>query len=123
MTGASLSRKVACLTCLAAVAGQACGAESTFDSDARTKAHNGVEVRRVWVLSDPSGYASDVRRREIMVYELVCEQGKMTRVSEGFEAASSPKFGQGWVLRAQGALTPAAAQELLQHALADVCGI
>jgi len=58
-----------------------------------------------------------------MVYELVCEQGKMTRVSEGFEAASSPKFGQGWVLRAQGALTPAAAQELLQHALADVCGI
>ena len=58
-----------------------------------------------------------------MVYELVCEEGKMTRVSEGFEAASGPKFGQGWVLRAQDALTAAAAQEQLQHALADVCGI
>jgi hypothetical protein len=47
----------------------------------------------------------------------------VTSVSEGFEAASGPKFGQGWVLHTQDALTAAAGQEQLQRALADLCGI
>lgn len=116
-------RRYVCVAGLLAVVGQGLADESSFDREARTKAHNGAEVRRVWVLSDPSGYGSGNRTREIVVYELVCEEGKMTKVSEGFEAATGPKFGDGWVLRAQTALTAAAAQEQLEHALADVCGI
>jgi len=107
---------------LLAIAGQALADDGSFDREARTKAH-GSEVRRVWVLSDPSSYGYGNRQREIVVYDVVCEEGKMTRVSEGFGSPSGPKFGEGWVLRAQTAPTPAAAQEQLQHALADLCGI
>ncbi len=106
---------------LLVAAGAAQGYQTQFDRDARATAHR--EVRRVWVLSDPAGYGSANRQREIVVYELVCEQGKMTKVSEGFEAGTGLKFGEGFVLRTQTALTAAAAQEQLQHALADICGI
>ena len=47
----------------------------------------------------------------------------MTRVSEGFEVARGPKFGEGWVIRTHGALSAAAEQEQLKRAFADVCGI
>ena len=111
------------VTALLIIAGQALADEANFDREARTKAHGSSEVRRVWVLSDPASYGYGNRQREIVVYDVVCEEGKLTRVSEGFESASGPKFGEGWVLRTQTALTPAAAQEQLQHALADLCGI
>jgi hypothetical protein len=106
-----------------ASAGSALADEAAFDREARAKARGASEVRRVWVLSDPASYGYGNRQREIVVYDVVCEEGKMTRVSEGFETASGPKFGEGWVLRTQAALSAAAAQEQLQHALADLCGI
>jgi hypothetical protein len=92
-------------------------------SNGRAQANGEVQARRVWVLSDPDGYASGSRQREIVVYDLTCEEGKMTRVSEGFEVASGPKFGEGWVIRTHGALSAAAEQEQLKRAFADVCGI
>ena len=81
------------------------------------------QTRRVWVLSEPGGYGSGARQREIVVYDLVCEQGKLTRVAEKFEAATGPKFGDGWVVRTQPGLNDAATEEQLQHTLADICGI
>jgi hypothetical protein len=87
------------------------------------QAKGGPEVRRVWVLSDQPGYSASNRAREIVVYDLVCEQGKMIKVSDGFEVPSGPKFGEGWVVRARGALTAGAAEEQVRQALADVCGI
>jgi hypothetical protein len=112
-----------CVAGLLAVAGQGLADQSSIDREAPIESHNGLEVRRVWVLSDPSDYGSGNGRREIVVYELVCEEGKLTKMSEGFEVATGPKFGEGWVLRAQTGLTPAAAQKRLERALADVCGI
>jgi hypothetical protein len=100
------------------------GAQALADaSNGRAQANGEVQARRVWVLSDPDGYASGSRQREIVVYDLTCEEGKMTRVSEGFEVASGPKFGEGWVIRTHGALSAAAEQEQLKRAFADVCGI
>jgi len=118
-------RTLACITGLAAIVGTGLGAEPDLDRDAKTKAHQGTEVRRVWVLSEPDGYGygSGSRAREIVVYELVCEQGKITKMSEGFVTGSAPKFGEGWVLRARVALSAAAAQQELQLALADICGV
>jgi hypothetical protein len=74
-------------------------------------------------LSDPSGYSAAAGGREIMIYDLVCEQGKMTKVSDGFAAASGPKFGQGYVVRTPNALSAQAARAQLERVLADVCGI
>jgi hypothetical protein len=110
------------IACLAAMSAWVCGAERKVD-DAQTGVRSGAEVRRVWVLSDSSGYGSYNRTREIMVYDLICEEGKMTRVSEGFATTSGPKFGEGWVLRVQAPLTAAAAEEQLKKKLADICGI
>lgn len=81
------------------------------------------EARRVWVLSDPDGYGSGNRPREITVYDLTCESGKLVKISEGFAVASGPKFGQGWVIRTPSAPDEAIAQEQLQRSLADICGI
>jgi hypothetical protein len=106
---------------LLVAAGVAHGDQTKADREATATAH--PEVRRVWVLSDPAGYGSANRQREIVVYELVCEEGKMTKVSEGFETGTGPKFGEGFVLRTQTALSAAATQEQLQRAFADICGI
>ena len=108
---------------LLALATDAFAEQADFDREAQTKAHSGPNLRRVWVLSEPSAYGSNGQQREIVVYDVVCEEGKMTRVSERFEAASGPKFGEGWVLRAQVGFTAAEAKERLQRALADMCGI
>ena len=112
---------------LVAVALLVTGAQASADEASSRAAHpqaiGQIQARRVWVLSDPDGYGSGSRQREIVVYDLVCEEGKMTRVSEGFEVASGPKFGEGWVIRTHGALDAAAAQEKLERAFADVCGI
>jgi hypothetical protein len=108
---------------LLALAAQSWADEASVARDASAKAQKGGEVRRVWVLSEPAGYAAAGGAQEIMVFDVSCEQGKLTRVSEGFEATRGPKFGEGWVVRTQAALTPAAAQEQLRKALADVCGI
>ena len=105
------------------ITGAAFAAAPGSEGDARSDAKSGAQVRRVWVLSEPAGYGSGNRNREIVVYELVCEQGKMTKISDGFEVASGPKFGEGWVLRTQTAMTEDGAQEQLQQALADICGI
>lgn len=107
---------------LAAMSASVCGAERDVH-DAQTSVHSGAQVRRVWVLSEPSGYGSYNHTREIMVYDVVCEEGKMTRISEGYETSSEPKFGQGWVLRVQTKLTAAAAEEQLKQKLADICGV
>jgi len=101
----------------------AVAADSQFDQDAQTAAHSSGEVRRVWVLSDPAGYSAAAGAREIMVYDLVCEQGKLNNVSEGFEAKSGPKFGQGYVVRTPLALTAQAARAQLDRVLMEVCGI
>jgi hypothetical protein len=58
-----------------------------------------------------------------MIYDLVCGQGKMTKVSEGFEANSGPKFGQDYVVRTAHAWTAQAERAQLERVLADVCGI
>jgi hypothetical protein len=118
-------RALLCIIGLAAIVGTGLGAEPDLDRDAKTKAHQDIEVRRVWVLSEPDGYGygSGSRTREIVVYELVCEQGKITKMSEGFVTGSGPKFGEGWVLRTRAAPSAEAAQEELQLALADICGI
>ena len=58
-----------------------------------------------------------------MVYDVICQEGKMTRLSDGFAAASGPKLGEGWVLRMQTALTAADAEEQLKQKLADICGV
>jgi len=118
-------RALACSVGLAAIVGTGLSAESGLDRDAKTKVPPGAEVRRVWVLSEPDGYGygSGSRTREIVVYELVCEQGKITKVSEGLVTGSGPKFGEGWVLRTRAAPSAEAAQEQLQQALADICGI
>jgi hypothetical protein len=108
---------------LLALAAQSWADEAAVARDAPAKAQNAGDVRRVWVLSEPAGYAAANGAREIMVFDVFCEQGKLKQVSEGFEASSGPKFGEGWVVRTQAALTPAAAQQQLQKALADVCGI
>ncbi len=108
---------------LLALAGQSLADEASVARDASAKAQKGGEVRRVWVLSEPAGYAAAAGTREIMIFDVICEQGKLTRVSEEFEVKTGPKFGEGWVVRTQAALTAAAAQEQLQKALADVCGI
>ena len=108
---------------LVAVALLMTGAQASADEAANRAAHPQTQARRVWVLSDPDGYGSGSRQREIVVYDLTCEEGKMTRVSEGFEVASGPKFGEGWVIRTHGALSAAAEQEQLKRAFADVCGI
>jgi hypothetical protein len=105
------------------LASAAFAADSQFNHDAQTTAHSGAEVRRVWILSDPGGYSAATGRREIMIYDLVCEQGKMTKVSEGFEAKSGPKFGQGYVVRTPHALTAQAERRQLERVFADVCGI
>ena len=125
MNTGMLWRTLACITGLAAIVGTGLGAESDLDRDAKTKAHPGIEVRRVWVLSEPDsyGYGSGSRTREIVIYDLVCEQGKITKVSEGFVTGSGPKFGEGWVVRTRAAPSAEAAQEQLQIALADICGI
>ena len=125
MIATLLWRTFACITGLVAIVGAGLGAEPGLDRDAKTKAHQGIEVRRVWVLSEPDGYGygSGSRTREIVVYELVCEQGKITKMSEGFVTGSGPKFGEGWVLRTRAAPSAEAAQEELQLALADICGI
>jgi hypothetical protein len=115
-------RRIAAVSLLA-LAAQSSADESTVARDASAKARSGGEVRKVWVLSEPTGYSAANGTREIMVFDVSCEQGKLTRVSEGFETSSGPKFGEGWVVRTQRALTPAVAEEQLQRVLADVCGI
>jgi hypothetical protein len=105
------------------VTGAQASADEASNRAAHPQAHGEVQTRRVWVLSEPDGYGSGSRQREIVVYDLVCEEGKMTQVSEGFEVATGPKFGEGWVIRTHGALDAAAAYEKLKRALADVCGI
>jgi hypothetical protein len=88
-----------------------------------TPGANGAEVRRVWVLSEPTGYGSGNRTREIVIYDVTCEEGKMNRASESFQSTGAPGFGA-WVLRTQTGPTGAGAtQEQLQRALADVCGV
>ena len=120
-----LWRGLACIAGLAASMGTGFAAESEVDRGAPTKSPPGAEVRRVWVLSEPDGYGygSGSRAREIIVYELVCEQGKLDKISEGFETSSGPKFGAGWVVRTRVAPSAAAAQKELQLALADICGL
>ena len=120
-----LWRMLACITGVAAIVGTGFGAQSDSGRDAPLTAQESIEVRRVWVLSesDGFGYGSGSRSREIVVYDLVCEQGKITKVSEGFVTGSGPKFGEGWVLRTRAAPSAEAAQEELQLALADICGI
>lgn len=125
MSATILWRSLACVTGVAAIVGTGLAAESNEGRDAQSTTQKSSEVRRVWVLSEPDGYgyASGSRSREIVVYDLVCEQGKITKVSEGFVTGAGPKFGEGWVLRTRAAPSAEAAQEELQLALADICGI
>jgi hypothetical protein len=96
---------------------------ATVDLHRDETASAAPEGRRVWVLSDPDGYGSGNRPREIVVYDLTCESGKLVRISEGAAVASGPKLGQGWVIRTPSAPDEAIAQEQLQRSLADICGI
>jgi len=125
MIATMLWRMLACITGVAASVGTAFGDQSDSGRDAAPTARQSLEVRRVWVLSeaDGFGYGSGSRSREIVVYDLVCEQGKINKVSEGFVTGSGPKFGDGWVLRTRAAPSAEAARQELQLALADICGI
>ena len=120
------ARLFACALFLLSMVQQAAADETAADSPASAAASSGdkgLEVRKVWVLQEPTGYGSEHRTRQITVYEVVCEEGKMTRAAETFQTATAPAFGSGWVLRTQSGPDGEVSKEQLQRALSDVCGV
>jgi hypothetical protein len=72
--------------------------ESTVAREASAKAQNGGEVRQVWGAVRADRLLSGQWNTGDHGFDVICEPGKLSRVSEGFETSSGPKFGEGWVV-------------------------